>query len=300
MTALRSSKGTGPPPQAGAPASGGLSLTPVDLPQGRAATAPVIAGALLWARYSYPPNELGYCGPPDSRLLLDYASHQVVDPGLEQHLKGFAGAYPYMEFIARDSGIGDPFDRRVAEAYWVGNSILEKIDTRHFGNSLEERFKRRAGGQWQFLAEAVPIGARPHHSFHVFGVYPWVGRLRGEKGPIALEVLDRCRIRWARVVSVAGDQVVVKFRPLLFDGARLSIGEPQVETVQRALTGVGFLGDLEPGEWVSCHWHWVCDRLSPLQLANLRRFTLEQLEITNERVAHPGAAMNLGSTLREF
>jgi hypothetical protein len=38
----------------------------------------------------------------------------------------------------------------------------------------------------------------------------------------------------------------------------------------------------------------VCDRLSRRQLANLRRYTLRQLRITNERVAHPGPAMALG------
>ncbi len=54
------------------------------------------------------------------------------------------------------------------------------------------------------------------------------------------------------------------------------------------------MGGLVPGDWVALHWDWVCDRLSPRQLANLRRSTSRQLAITNDRVAHsgPGVAMS--------
>jgi hypothetical protein len=31
----------------------------------------------------------------------------------------------------------------------------------------------------------------PHHSFHVFGVYPWVGLLGSDRGETPLHVLDR-------------------------------------------------------------------------------------------------------------
>lgn len=266
---------------------------------------PAVPGAILWARYSYPPNELGYCGPPDHRALLQYGAEGVVDGGLEQHLRGFAGAFPYMELIARATGIKDPFDRRVVEAYWVGNDLLERVDMTVFGNSLWERFRHRAGNSWNYLAEALPAGAVPHHSFHVFGVYPWVGRLRGERGgdrnSTSLEVLDRCRIRWGQVKAVQGDQVVVEFQRLTWDGSRLGLGPLELETVTRAIDGTGFVGgdDLAPGAWVSLHWHWLCDRLTPRQLTNLKRYTAHQLAVTNDRVRHPGP-MTLGSVEREF
>jgi hypothetical protein len=56
---------------------------------------------------------------------------------------------------------------------------------------------------------------------------------------------------------------------------------------------VGFVADLQPGDWVSLHWHWVCDRLTRRQLAALRHYTLRQLAITNHKVAHPGPAAAL-------
>ena len=40
------------------------------------------AGPILFARYAYPPNALGYCGPADSGALLEYAAGPVSDAGL--------------------------------------------------------------------------------------------------------------------------------------------------------------------------------------------------------------------------
>ena len=247
-----------------------------------------LAGALLFARYAYPPNSLGYCGPTDSRALLEYGVAGVVDAGLAQLAKGFSGAWPYLELIARATGIRDPLDRRVVEAYWVGNSLLPRVDMAIFGDSLLERFRGRAGSSWGFLAENVPAGAVPHHSFHVFGVYPWVGLLGADRGPTPLHVLDRCRIRWGRVASVAGEQAVVESQPLEWDGRALTLGVPVAETVTRAVGDVAFVADLRPGDWVSMHWHWICDRLSARQLAALKRYSAYQLDITNHRVEHPG------------
>ena len=251
-------------------------------------------GAILFARYAYAPNSLGYCGPVDHRALLDYAAAGSVDAGLRQLARGFEGAYPYLELIARATGRADPLDARVVEAYWLGNDLLDEVDMRTFRASLQQRFRRRAGTRWGFLAEAVPVGAVPNHAFHVFGVYPWIGLLNGDRRDTPLAALDRCRIRWGQVLSADGDEVVVRSRPLLFDGRRLALGPARAEVVERAVDGVGFVGELAAGEWVSLHWHWVCDRLTPRQLVNLRANTLRQLAIGNELVSHPPAATVLG------
>ena len=250
-------------------------------------------GASLFARYAYPPNELGYCGPPDHRALLEYGAAGVVDPGLVQLARGFDGAWPYLELIAGETGIRNPLDRRVVEAYWVGNGLLDRIDMSSFGASLTDRFRRRAGSSFSFLAEHIPAGAVPHHSFHVFGVYPWVGLLGSDRGETPLFVLDRCRIRWGTIVALESDRAVVRSKPLTWDGRALALGAPQVETVTRAVSGVGFVPDLAPGDTVSLHWGWICDRLSATQLRNLRAHTARQLVITNHEVAHPGPAAAL-------
>jgi hypothetical protein len=143
------------------------------------------------------------------------------------------------------------------------------------------------------MAEAVP-GGIPHHSFHVFVTYPWVGLLTESDRGEPLEILDQCRIRWGKVHAVAGEQAVVRSRPLVWDGKRLDLGPPRLETVTFAVGGLGFTEKLRPGDWVSMHWAWICDRLSPRQLADLRRFSARQLVMTNDDLAHPGPAMVLG------
>lgn len=239
-------------------------------------------GALLFARYAFPPNELGYCGPADSRQLLGYGAAGLVDPGLAALARRFEGAWPYLELIAGATGIPDPLDYRVVEAYWVGNSLLDRIGVTALGNSMEQRFRGHIGRQFSMLAEGALAGGVPHHSFHVFGVYPWVGLLGEDRiAGKALDVLDRCRVRWGKVLTVTGDQVLVRSQPLTWDGRTLALGEPIAETARHAVDGSGFVGRLDPGDWVSLHWDWVCDRLGPAQLTSLRRYSLRQLEITN-------------------
>jgi hypothetical protein len=254
-----------------------------------------VNGPQLFARYAYPPNALGYCGPADHLALFQYGSAGVTDPGLVELAKGFLGAWPYLELIARGTGIPDPLDRRVVEAYWVGSPLLDRISTTDIGNSMEDRFRARTGHDFSHLSEGVVAGGVPHHSFHVFEVYPWVGLLRDDrKAPTALAVLDRCRIRWGTVESVLGDQAVVRSRPLLWDGRVLSLGEAVTETAECARAGTGFLGALVPGDVVSLHWHWVCDRLTQVQLRQLQYYTARHLTIANSGVEHRGTALAIG------
>ncbi len=256
--------------------------------------SPLTDGPTLFARYAYPPNERGYCGPADHRSLLEYGAARVVDPGLTQLAQGFAGAWPYLKLIAEATGAGDPLAHDVVEGYWLGGPLLAGIDMTVFGMALEDRFRRQTGPSWTFLAESIPAGAVPNHCFHVFEVYPWTGLLASYRGGNPLHILDRCRIRWGQVVSTDADQIVVRSRLLTWDGTALGLGPPQLETATRAVAGLGFVDDLAPGEWVALHWDWVCDRLTPGQLATLRRSTRHQLAITNRKVGHPGPAMVLG------
>lgn len=286
------------PIMAGPPAPGArLARTgsvPAAVPLPEEPESPV-SGAILFARYAYPPNELGYCGPTDSRALLDYGADGTVDRGLVELAQGFSGAWPYLELIARTTGIRSPLDRRVVEAYWLGSSLLDQIEMAAFGNALMERFRRKTGTRgWSAMSEAIPAGAVPSHSFHVFGVYPWVGLLKGGRAEVPLEHLNRCRIRWGRVVATEGDQVTVLSRPLTYEHGDVGLGDMRPETVRRSLDGVGFLEPFRSGEWVSMHWGWVCDRLSRRQLRMLQRSTLRQLDITNKRVAHSGPRADIG------
>lgn len=258
---------------------------------------PAGRGPLRFARYAYPPNALGYCGPPSPDTLLEAATG-APDLGLLRHLAGgFDGAYPYLQLIAACNHLDDPLDERVVEAYWLGNDLLARVPPPVLAASLDDRFARRAGRRFDAIAEAaVAHGGVAHHSFHVFAVYPWIGLLRaGHDGP-ALTVLDRCRIRPGVVRSVDGDRALVRSRPLAFDGRHLRLGGPEDQPVRwwapagGARAGGGPAGGgLAPGDLVSLHWDWVCERLTPSAEARLERVTRVNLDAVNASTT-PGPA----------
>ena len=256
--------------------------------------SPATPGPVLFARYAYPPNELGYCGPADSGDLLGTAAEGADLATLAHLATGFTGAWPYLELIAGHNGIADPLDARVVDAYWVGNSLLDRVPASALMASLGHRFEHRAGKRFGPMAAAVPLGGVCQHSFHVFAVYPWLGLLRaGMEGP-PLTVLDRCRIRWGRVETVSGDLVTVRNRVLAFAGSRLVLGSEQIEVVRQSLDGVGLAPQLDVGDTVSLHWDWVCDRLSPAKLARLQRCTAVNLDAVNA-LPTPGPAAICGT-----
>ncbi|NQV06809.1 hypothetical protein HQ535_09665 [bacterium] len=242
----------------------------------------------MFARYALPPNRHGYCGPDDPGALFDTAV-AGPDAEIEALAKAFDGAWPYLELIATANRIADPLDTRVVEAYWVGNALLWRVDMQTMGNSLEERFKSRAGMNWGVMSESIPAGASPHHSYHVFGVYPWVGLLKSGPTEHPMKVLDGCRIRWGMVVSVDGDTAVVRSRPLTYSGRRLGYGNPVEEIVTWASGGTALIEEPKPGEVVALHWDWLCDRLTPTQLSNLRWWTQRHLDLAND-LPRPGPA----------
>ena len=135
-------------------------------------------GPLLFARYAYPPNALGLCGAEESRTLLEYGTAGASDEGLAELARAFEGAWPYLTLIAGANKIRDPLDPRVVEAYWVGNSLLDRVSPQTLARHVEDRFKGRVGRSWERIVDAVAAGAVPHHTFHVFAVYPWLGLLR--------------------------------------------------------------------------------------------------------------------------
>lgn len=112
--------------------------------------------------------------------------------------------------------------------------------------------------------------------------------LRFERAIDPLRVLDRCRIRWGEVVEAVSGRALVRIRPLTFDGNILSLGSEVIEEVVLAREGLGFLSDARPGDHVSLHWDWVCERLTPRQLIALKRVTTSALSQANRLI--PGSS----------
>jgi hypothetical protein len=253
-------------------------------PRRRRIAQPPASGPVLFARYAYGPNRYGYCGPDDSDELLE-AGAANQDHILRNLASKFEGAYPYLALIAGSNGLPDPLDRRVVEAYWLGNDLLAAVPTGALGASLDVRFRRRLRpDDWRWLASKPLSGARPVHAFHVLDVFPRVGLIRGGRVDGILEIMDSCRIRWGRVLERIGDQLVVSATRLELVDGQLRHGEPEPERVQAWRDATGFIDVPEPGEAVSIHWSWACDRLDARQLMNLVAWTDRQLQVANQTI----------------
>jgi hypothetical protein len=238
------------------------------------------AGPLRFIRYAFMPNRLRYCGSDDNSTLFDYGLEQVIDPGLDPLLRRFTGALPYLQLIAHSNGIADPFDERVVEAYWVGNSLLDRVEVRQLYDVLLERFGKQLTGRMRsWVLGKAPAGARPHHSFHVFDVHSRVGELEH-----SLETMDQCRVSSGRVRAVEGAEVIVERQPLLLQEGRLALGPPEPFRAARQVEGRGFVDGVQAGDWVALHWGWVCEVLPEEQQRRLARFTEHHLQLANETI----------------
>ncbi len=241
------------------------------------------SGAVLFGRYAFPPNRLGYCGPDDHIALLEYVSEQRTDRGLLELERRFAGAYPYLQLIAQANGIADPFDRRVVEAYWIGNACLARVTPVAFGESLSERFaKRMSPKTFGWLAGKLELGAEPHHNFHVFDVYTRAGLMNDRAAPVLLETMDSCRISWGKVAAVEGAELWLERPALMLAEGKLALSEPRPTRVLRQIEGRGFAEDVQPGDYVSVHWNWACDVLTSGTLARLMRSNARALALANQ------------------
>lgn len=243
----------------------------------------MLSGPLLFARYAFMPNLLGYCGGDDNLALLQYGASGTEDGGLIDLERQFEGAFPYLQLIASSAGIADPLDRRVVEAYWIGNELLDRVEVGSMFDSLTERFKSKSHAKdWPWLASKAPGGARPHHSFHVMEIYPRVGTMREGAVKHVVETMEQCRIRWGKVRDVMGSELLVEVQPLRLTDGALHLDEPHVETVRRSVDGLGFVDSAEVGQWVSIHWGWACDSLTERQKSNLERQTRWHIRLCNE------------------
>jgi hypothetical protein len=231
------------------------------------------AGALRFARYAYPPNELGYCGPAGAGEFMGITAVDA-EAEVRRRARQFEGAWHYLEVIAASAGIDDPLDDRVVEAYWVGNDLTDDLDPGVLMTELRTRFRGQTAGSWSHAGRR----ARAHHSFHVFEVYPWVSLLGGNDDRVPMNVLDQCRIRTGTVTAVRGEQAIVRSQPLTWDGARLALGPAREQTVRWSDSGQGLLASVAVGDLVALHWDWVCDVLDDAQQAAITGQEQAQLD----------------------
>lgn len=239
-------------------------------------------GGLLFARFAFPPNALGLCGPETGLTLPDRVRDGRVDGELRRIAQGFEGAWPYLELIAGENDRSDPLDAQVVEAYWLGNDLLAEVGPRAHHADLETRFRRRARpADWPWLESKAGSNALVHHSFHVLEVLPRIGLIRGGLPPDLIGVLGRCLVRPGVVVGRDAGRLEVSAPPLELVDGKLRLGATTTEYLPPD-AGDGYGDDLASGDRVALHWERVCGRLSQVQARRLRAVTERNLAVANE------------------
>ena len=117
--------------------------------------------------------------------------------------------FPYLRLIAYENNISDPLDRRVVEAYWIGNELLENVSMKQLyrwlleEQGLKKKFTRR---DLELVVGKIPQGAKVHHSFHVFNIFRharWSGAVR------VLETMNNCMISWGKIKAKESNTIKV-------------------------------------------------------------------------------------------
>ncbi len=240
----------------------------------------MVTGLQRFAWYAAPPNALHYCGPEDE---IGKALEENAGP---DDLRGLAlefdGAWPYLQLIASCLGLDDPLDDRVVAAYWEGSPAVGDVP----GDVLDAMTRQVHGPR---AAEVEPISeaarwAVPHHSYHVYCVYPWVGLLRRGIADPSVRIIDQCRISVGRVTSL--DPLLVERRPLVADNGLLSESAP---IVTAALTSPDPAVTPQVGSIVSLHWDWVCAVIDELTAAQITKLDERHRSLANHVTAMAAA-----------
>jgi hydrogenase maturation factor len=249
------------------------------------------SGALTCTRYAFAPNYYHYCGPDTRGDLGEYLQRELADGGLVEYLSKFETLYPYLRAIAAANGISDPLDKRVVEAYWVGNGLLEKVSERDVFKALTEFQhlpKRLPKKEMGWLLPKIDRRARLHHSFHVFNVFARTGHHTVKQ---TVETMDECRVSWGKVTnsnfkfSISNQfsnlKLTIKSQKIGYEKGKMEM-RPAVREVM--VLDEPLAKRLKPGDWVSVHWGFVCDKLTAPQVRQLEKYTLHHLKLANETI----------------
>jgi hypothetical protein len=242
-------------------------------------------GLRLAAAYGLPPNRLGFCGPQGRvvcQKIKDFAKNSADREEMRSILSRFEAAYAYLELIADKNRISDPFDRKVVEAFWIGNNLLDSVSGEDIKRMVLEKFvspellsqteaKKRFG--------RISQDARPHHSFHVYVL----GTITGRVSLADAGMKDVCRVGWGKVKKIRktkkNHQVWVEYVPIIRKKSRFVFGNLSEKIVS---WDENVVAKVSLGDWVAFHWNQIAQTITLRQKDNLKKYTALTLRNINQ------------------
>lgn len=242
------------------------------------------AGALLHAKHAFMPNKLGYCGPDDGGEILRHLQESSIDDRLISTLKNFEAAYPFIRMIGKSNN-KQPFDQKVAEAYWIGNELLGNVAAEEFYRFTLKELRKKNREEVRNLFLNLRDRAIPHHTFYVINTaMSVISDFHHTSNPDPRkisETMDNCRISWGRVLKVKKGKLLVEYGPLCLTNGKLSLSPEKVKKSIEYDPTVPPFGRVSPGDYVSMHWNFACEVLSNAQVRNIRNYTDSDVSSTN-------------------
>ena len=242
-------------------------------------------GLLYCARYSVAPNFFGYCGPDKNASLIDHLIERKVDSEVQNIFSDFDTLVAYLKLISHENKIDDPFDKKVVEAYWIGNKLLENISNLDYFYLLKEELnlekKLDTDSFVKIKKKVMALPFLPHHSFHVFNIFRRTGN---DPSFHTLKTMDECRIGWGKIVKSSKFKVqsyFVETKPLILEHGKLQFGIPMIKKITTNYRGKVFLRNLKIGDIISFHWGFACEVLNKRQVQNLEYYTQRSIDYYN-------------------
>jgi len=239
-------------------------------------------GLLMCARYAVSPNFYGYCGPRKSASVIDHLKENIADRELKEIIAEFETLYPYLQLIARENRIDDPFDRRVVEAYWLGNNLLHNIKNRDYLEFLRERLtieKRTSKKDYQEIKiKILANGFLPHHTFHVLNIFKTTAKDTSLKSLLAM---DECRINYGKIILCQNLKLKCQTKILKPRKSSLTLFSPEIKEIGINFNDKKIIKKLKEGDWISFHWGMICDTLTARQVRNLEFYTQKAVKFFN-------------------
>jgi hydrogenase maturation factor len=224
----------------------------------------------LEARFSLPPNSLGYCGRDSAAEKFKDCIINGKCKNVEEEVKHFIVLYPYLETIAEITKL-PVFSYEVIEGYWIGNDLLKRAKPEHY-DLLLKNFEKQGVPDFfvKELKQKPPKIFIPNHLFQVLHV--GVGRASGAV-PFNLKSINNCMIRWGEVIRIQKEKVVINLYSLELKNKTYKL----IVNKETFPINTELVPGLKTGDIVVVHWNMAVKILTKDEEKKLKYWTKQCL-----------------------